>query len=117
MATRTLPHVVPFPQTVPEVEQINQTELQLLLSLRGRLKQLESEIATEEESLKTRLEAGAVIEPGNHCASLKENSRRSVPWKEVVCKLAVRLGYDPDAYTSRVLSATKPTRTVSLEVY
>ena len=117
MATQTVPHVLPFPQSVPAIEHINQVKLELLLSLRGRLKQLQEQVATEEESLKTRLEAGAVIEPGNHCASLKENSRRSVPWKEVVCKLAVRLGYDPDAYTSRVLSATKPTRTVSLEVY
>ena len=116
MATRTLPHVVPFPQTVPAVETINQTELQLLLSLRGRLKQLQEEIATEEESLKTRLEAGAIIEPGDHVAELKENLRRNVSWKDVVCRLAQRLGYDPDAYTSSVLTHTKPTRTISLVV-
>ena len=70
MATQTVPHVVPFPQSVPAVEQISQAELALLLSLRGRLKQLQSDIAAEEESLKNRLQAGAVIEPRDHTAEL-----------------------------------------------
>jgi hypothetical protein len=116
MATQTLPHVVPFPQSVPATEPISQIELQLLLSLRGRLKQLQEEIAAEEESLKTRLESGAEVEAGDHFAELKENSRRNVSWKVVVCRLAERLGYDPDAYTSSVLTHTKPTRSISLIV-
>jgi hypothetical protein len=119
MATQTVsqrPHVVQFPQAVPAVEQISQTELQLLLSLRGRLKQLESEIATEEESLKTRLEAGAIVEPGDHFAELKEHSRRNVAWKDVAIRLADRLKLDGEMYCARVLAATKPTRTISLIV-
>jgi hypothetical protein len=117
MATRTLPHVVPFPQSVPAVEQIGQLEIELLLALRGRLKQLQEEIATEEESLKTRLEAGAIIEPGDHTAQLKENNRRNVSWKDVAIRLANRLKWDGEMYCARVLAATKPTKTVSLEVH
>jgi hypothetical protein len=86
------------------------------LSLRGRLKQLQDDIAAEEESLKTRLESGAEVEAGDHSATLRENLRRNVSWKDVVCRLAERLGYDPDAYTSSVLTHTKPTRSISLIV-
>jgi hypothetical protein len=85
-----------------------------LLSLRGRLQQIQDQAVAEEELLKTRLEAGAVIEPGDHSAVLHENLRRNVSWKDVVCRLAERLGYDPDAYTSNVLTHTKPTRSISL---
>ena len=106
-----------FPQSKPTVETISQEELGLLLSLRGRLKQLESDIATEEESLKTRLAAGAIIEPGDHTASLKENNRRNVSWKDVAIRLADRLKLDGEMYCARVLAATKPTKTVSLEVH
>ena len=119
MSTQTVsqrPHVVQFPQSVPAVETIHQTELQLLLSLRGRLKQLQEEIATEEESLKTRLEAGAEIEAGDHTAELKENNRRNVSWKDVAIRLADRLKLDGEMYCARVLAATKPTKTVSLIV-
>jgi hypothetical protein len=120
MATQTVaqhPHVVQFPQPEPTVEIISQTELGLLLSLRGRLKQLQEQIATEEESLKTRLAAGAVIEPGDHTAELKENNRRNVSWKDVAIRLANRLKWDGEMYCARVLAATKPTKTVSLEVH
>jgi hypothetical protein len=105
------------PQISSEVEPISQTELALLLSLRGRLKQLQDEIATEEASVKTRLEAGALIEPGDHTAELKENNRRNVAWKAVVVRLAERLKMNGEAYCDRVLAATKPTKTVSLEVH
>ena len=120
MATQTVaqhPHVVQFPQSESAVEIIPQTELALLLSLRGRLHQLEQEIATEEESLKNRLRAGAVIEPGDHVAELKEGSRRSVAWKDVCIRLADRLKIDGEMYCARVLAATKPTKTVSLEIH
>src|SRR5580692_3202520 len=109
MATQTVaqhPHVVQFPQSVPAVEQISQTELALLLSLRGRLKQLQTDIAAEEESLKNRRQAGAVIEPGDHTAELKENSRRNVAWKDVCIRLADRLKLDGEMYCARVLAAT-----------
>jgi hypothetical protein len=120
MATHTVAqhsHVVQFPQSESAKETISQTELGLLLSLRGRLKQLQDQIATEEQSLKARLAAGAIIEPGDHTAELKENNRRNVAWKAVVCRLALRLKMDGEAYCDRVLAATKPTKTVSLEVH
>jgi hypothetical protein len=120
MATHTVAqhsHVVQFPQSESAKEIISQTELGLLLSLRGRLKQLQDQIATEEESLKTRLAAGAVVEPGDHAAELKDNSRRSVAWKDVCIRLADRLKLDGEMYCARVLAATKPTKTVSLEVH
>lgn len=106
-----------FPQSIPAREVISQEELGLLLSLRGRLKQLEGQIATAEQSLKSRLEAGARVQPGDHTAELKEHSRRSVPWKAVVCRLALRLKMDGEAYCERVLAATKPTKSVSLEIH
>jgi hypothetical protein len=117
MATQTI--AVPsaplqFPQSVTET--ISQTELALLLSLRKRLEELEGRIATAEDSLKTRLESGAVVEPGALTAELKTNSRRNVSWKDVSKRLAERLKIDGDLYCARVLAATKPTRTVSLEV-
>jgi hypothetical protein len=59
VSTQIVSHVVPFPQLVP-ANQISQIELALLLSLRGRLSQLESQIATAEESLRARLEAGGM---------------------------------------------------------
>ena len=117
MATQTVPHVIAFPQTPPAVEKISQEELGLLLSLRGRLKQFQVQIATEEESLKVRLEAGAIVEPGDHFAEIKEHSRRNVAWKAVVIRLALRLKMDGEAYCERVLAATKPTKSVSLEVH
>ncbi|MGA7624545.1 MAG: hypothetical protein WCA91_13300 [Candidatus Acidiferrales bacterium] len=116
MATQTLPHVVPFPQSVPAVKAITQTEVELLLSLRGRLKQLQEQVSAEEESLKARLESGAVVEPGDHAVSLKESFRRNVSWKAIVIRLAVRLKMDGTAYCDRILAATKPTRTVSLDI-
>jgi hypothetical protein len=117
MATRTLPHVVPFPQSVPAVEVISQLELELILSLRGRLKQLQEQVASEEESLKTRLQSGAVVESGDHTAELKENDRRNVSWKEVAIRLANRLKWDGEMYCARVLAATRPTKTVSIEIH
>ena len=116
MATQTLPHVVPFPQSVPAVKAITQTEVELLLSLRGRLKQLEEQVSAEEESLKTRLESGAVVEPGDHTVSLKESFRRNVSWKAIVIRLALRLKMDGEAYCARVLAATQPSRTVSVHI-
>ena len=117
MASETKPILFPvFSQLHRTTESISQIELQLLLSLRGRLKQLQEEIAAEEESLKTRLEAGAVIEPGDHTAELKQNFRRNVAWKAVVIRLALRLKINGEAYCERVLAATKPTKTVSLIV-
>jgi hypothetical protein len=104
--------VVPFP--APQT--ITQLELTALLSLRGRLHQLQEQVEQAEQSIKTRLEKGAFLEPGDHRAELKENFRRNVSWKDVVIRLADRLRMDGEAYCAKVLSSTKPSRTVSLVV-
>lgn len=104
--------VVPFPAPT----QITQLELAAFLSLRGRLHQLQEQVESAEESIKTRLGSGAELEPGDHRAELKENFRRNVSWKDVVIRLANRLRMDGEAYCAKVLSSTKPTRSVSLDV-
>src|SRR5882724_12771530 len=104
--------VVPFP--APQA--ISQLELVTFLSLKGRLRQLQSQVEQAEQSIKTRLETGAMLEPGDHRAELKENFRRNVSWKDVVVRLAERLRMDGEAYCTKVLSSTKPSRTVSLVI-
>jgi hypothetical protein len=104
--------VVQFPAS----QAITQLELTVLLSLRGRLSQLEEQVEAAEQSIKARLATGASLEPGDHRAELKENFRRNVSWKVVVVRLAERLKMDGEAYCAKVLSSTKPTRTVSLVV-
>jgi hypothetical protein len=117
MATQTVSHVIVFPQSVPAVvEVISQVELELILSLRARLTKLEEEASAAETSLKTRLEAGASVESGDHTATLKESYRRNVAWKAVVVRLAERLKMNGEAYARRVLSATKPTRHVNVVI-
>ena len=102
--------VVPFPAP----KGITQLELELLLSLRGRLHQLQEQVESAETSIKTRLETGATLEPGDHRAELKENFRRNVSWKDVTVRLAKRLRMDGEAYCAKVLNSTKPTRSISL---
>lgn len=112
--SQSKPAVVTFPQLPPQ--QISQVELGLLLALRGRLAQLESQVQQAEESIKARLESGAIFEHGDHRAELKENFRRNVAWKDVVIRLADRLKLGGEAYCAKVLNSTKPTRTVSLVI-
>jgi hypothetical protein len=104
--------VVPFPAP----KGITQLELELLLSLRGRLHQLEEQVESAEKSIKTKLETGATLEPGDHRAELKENFRRNVSWKDVTVRLAKRLRMDGEAYCAKVLNSTKATRSISLVV-
>jgi hypothetical protein len=104
--------VVPFP--APQA--ISQLELVTFLSLKGRLHQLEEQVEQAEQSIKMRLGKGALLEPGDHRAELKENFRRNVSWKDVVIRLAERLRMDGEAYCTKVLSSTKPSRTVSLVI-
>ena len=99
MATATVPQVVPFRQPT---ESITQTELSLLLSLKARARELESQIQENEELLKTRFASGAEVESGLLRAFLKTIERRSVAWKAVVER---ELGED---YARRVLAATRP---------
>src|SRR5580658_6680158 len=104
--------VVPFPAS----GQISQLELAAFLSLRGRLHQLELQVTAAEQSLQNRLEFGATIESGDHSVELKPSFRRNVAWRAVVIRLAERLQMHGEAYCQKVLSSTKPTRTVSLLV-
>jgi len=115
-ASKAIPFIVP-PQVVPAPEVISQTELSLLLSLRGRLHQLESEVESAEQSVKQRLELGASIEAGNHTAELKTSYRRNVSWKGVAEKLANRFKLNGEAFVARVLAATRPTSAVSLDIH
>jgi len=112
---KVTPFAVPA-QAIPRTEPITQLELSALLSLRGRLEQLSEQVEAEEQSVKARLEAGAPVEPGDHTARVEEHWRKSVAWKDVVIRLADRLGLDGEAYCANVLGNTKPTRTVSLFV-
>ena len=105
--------VVPFPSP-REVNDVTQLEVAALLSLRNRARQLAKQIETAEFVILERLEAGAAVEPGEHTAELKQTFRRNVAWKDVVVRLAARLKMDGAAYCAKVLSSTKPTRTVSL---
>ena len=88
----------------------------MFLSLRGRLHQLEEQVKQAEQSIKARLEHGAGLEFGDHCAQLKENFRRNVSWKDVVIRLADRLCMDGEAYCAKVLNSTKSIRTVSVVI-
>jgi len=119
MATQTVSQhspVVQFPQPLPAAE-ISQQELVDLIEARNVLAQLKQNVENLESGIKARLEAGAAVQTGVHVAELKEGSRRNVGWKEVVMRLAERLKMDGEAYCARVLAATKPTKTVSLEVH
>jgi hypothetical protein len=104
--------VVPFP--APHT--ITQLELTALLSLRGRLYQLQEQVEAAEQSIKTRLESGAGFEPGDHRAELKETWRKNVSWKTVASRLADRLKLGGEVYCARVLSSTKPMRSVSVVI-
>jgi hypothetical protein len=110
-AKQSIPFVVP-PQVGPEPEVISQAEVALLLSLRRRMHDLEEQIDAAEASLKSRLQAGAIVEPGTFRAYLKTTERRSVAWKavcerelgETYCK-RVLAGIRPDTFTNLIVEA------------
>ena len=109
--------LTPFavPKQAPAVpEPITQLELAALLSLRGRLLQLQQQVEAEEQSVKARLGAGAPVDPGDHTARLEEHFRASVPWKQKAVDLAERLGLNGAAWAQNVLTHSAKTRTVSL---
>jgi len=103
-------------QALPAVEAVSQAELVELIEHQNLLVQLKDKLSELEFGIKSRLEAGAAVQPGVHVATLEEHLRRSPSWKDVVKRLAERLDMDGDAYCSNVLVHTKPTRTVTLEV-
>jgi|SRR5579864_2692050 len=119
MATQIIasPQVVPFP-VVPQTVEITQLELAALLSLRNRARQIAEQVEAAEKSVRSRLETGAAVEPGEHTAELKESFRRNVGWRDVSERLAERLYGEGrgEAYCENVLQNTKATRTVSLSI-
>ena len=118
MATQIIPQ--PTPKVVPirstPTIQIPQAQLATILQLRREARRIQEQLAKVEAEVKTALNVGAEVEPGNHIARLDEHFRASVPWKEKAIDLAVRLGLNGQAWATNVLSHTKPTRTVSLHV-
>jgi len=122
MATQqTVPHcvqqsklaVVPFP--APQA--VSQLEILALLSLRGRLHQLQGQVEAAEQSIRMRIEKGCAVEEGDHIAGLKENFRRNVAWKDIATRLADKVYFGKGlSYVERILRRTKPTRTVSLVI-
>lgn len=123
-ATQSVIHSVPqsksavFSLPLPSPQAITQTELVLFLSLRGRLQQLEEQVAAAEENFKARLEAGAIVQPGDHVARLDERSRRNVAWRAIAADLADTVFGKGQgaAYCDEVLGSTEPTRTTGLTV-
>jgi hypothetical protein len=106
--------VVPFP--TPQA--ITQTELVLFRSLRSRLEQLREQVTAAEEDFKARLEAGAIVQPGDHVARLDERSRRNVAWRKVAEDLANTVFGDGNGvkFCDEVVNATNPTITTSLVI-
>ena len=105
--------VVPFPAP----QNVTQLELAALLSLRGRLSQIEKQVESAESSIKSRLESGCSIEEGDHTAELKESFRRNVSWKDCATRLADKVYFGKGLkYVERIIRRTKPSRTVSLVV-
>ena len=110
------PKAIPFvarPQVVATPEPISQNEIALLLSLRGRLLQLEEQVESAEKSIRERLERGAVVEPGDHIARIEEHFRANIAWKEKAIDLAERLGLNGQAWAQQVLSHTTKARSAS----
>jgi hypothetical protein len=108
--------VVPITKATPQA--ITQTELVLFLSLRGRLQQLQEQVDATQDDLKARLDAGAIVQPGDHVARLDERSRRNVAWRSVAEDLADTVFGEGkgEAYCEEVFASTTPTPTVSLVV-
>lgn len=113
---KVIPIVAPAQVPIAIPEHVSQAEIALLISLRNRKASLEEQVKEAEHDITARLEAGAPLEPGQHIAKVEEHWRRNIAWKEVVIRLASRLGLDGQAYTQNVLTHTKATRTVSLFV-
>lgn len=117
MATTTLAtpsSVLQFPH-VPS-DQISQSELAELIGAQKTLAALQKYADTLESTLLARLRSGATVETGEYTAEVKRSTRRSPSWKEIVKRLAGRLGMDGDAYCSNVIARTKPSESFSLEV-
>src|SRR5882672_640329 len=80
--------VVPFPQIA--ADQITQAELAIVATLRSRMRALEAQVEAAETDIRSRLDAGYEVEAGERSVELKATSRRSVAWREVAERLAVK---------------------------
>ncbi len=117
MATSTIAvesAVLQFPKAIP-ADRISQQELFDFVSAHKIVAKLQARIGSLEASLLARLRAGSAIDEGELSAEVKRSIRRSPGWKEVVKRLAGRLGLDGDAYCSNVIPHTKPSESFSLE--
>jgi hypothetical protein len=117
MATPTIASpaaILQFPR-VP-ADQISQAELAEFVGAQKTLENLQRHVDTLESNLLARLRSGATVEAGERSAEVKRGTRRSPSWKEIVKRLAGRLGMDAENYCRRVIAATKPTESFSLEV-
>jgi len=62
--------------------EITQLEIAALLSLRNRARQIEQQITDAEQSFRVRLEAGALVEAGEHTAELRKASGAMSPGRK-----------------------------------
>lgn len=117
MATATIAipaAILQFPSAPSD--QISQVELSDFLAAQKQLEIIQRHVDSLESSLLARLRAGATVETGEIAAQAKRSTRRSPSWKDVVKRLAGRLGMDGDAYCSNVIAHTKPSESFSLEI-
>jgi hypothetical protein len=117
MATATIaaPTILLFPE-VP-TDQITQEELTELVGAQKTLEKLARLVQDAEASLLARLRNGVAIQNGQYLPEVKRNARRSPSWKNIVKRLAGRLGLDGDAYRSNVIAHTKPSESFSLGIH
>ena len=113
-AIATVSQIAVFP--IPATEAISQDALARIVTIRRQIETLESELLTRESAVRESLDAGAAVETGLFRAYLKTTERRSIEWKSVALRLAERMGLNPSAYASNVLSHTKPTVSTRLVV-
>ena len=118
MATQTIAASPAIPFPAAKDTQISQFEVAALLSLRNRARQLAEQLDTAEAAILDRLFAGETVEPGERSVEIKESSRRSVSWREVAERLAVKAfgRKRGELYCPKVLAATKPSVTRSLSI-
>jgi len=108
--------VVPFPAPTPVTQQISQVDLEEYILLKRCAREAQERFDTKDADLRLKLETGSAVEKGVHVARLEERFRKNVSWKDVVIRLADRLNLCGEAYCTKVLNSTKPTRSVSLVI-
>jgi hypothetical protein len=113
-ADRNITVPVPTPVT-----QITQAELMDYIALKNEVEQLQTELDTRKENLKSLLCAGAKVEVGVFVASVKTSERTSVSWKSEAESLAEKiygLG-EGEKWSEKVKARTPATTTITLDVH